>query len=244
MAKLQNDVIKLNDLNFKFDKILQFDGREYTVAVVNGKAGIVDYNGNQITDFIYDDLCDEFPYDSSYGKYWMLWGDNEKYFKMCLHGKWGLLDRNGNVVLDFKYSYPVHEWCGNFKIMIDNEISGETHFFIMDKDKNIHAELNFDDINTHSQYAIVAKNNMYGVIDSNFKTIIPLEYENLNAISSDKFMSALKDGKWGVLDFNGNIILDFMFDNIDIEQVNGKHIFRAFFQNKFAIFDENGMKIL
>ena len=165
---------------------------------------------------------------------------------MRLNGKWGLLDKNGNVVVDFKYSNPVQEWGENFIITLEKEISGETHltYFIMDKNKNIHAELNFDEICLCSQYAIVTRNNINGVIDSNFKTIIPFEYEFLGAISSDKFMNALKDGKWGVIDFNGNVILDFMFDNIDIEQVNGKHIFRAFFQNKFAIFDENGMKIL
>ncbi len=247
MAKLQNDVIKLNDLNFKFDRILQFDGREYTVAILNGKSGIIDYKGNQITDFIYDDLSDEFPYDIGYDRGWIFWwNDNKKYCRMRLNGKWGLLDKNGNVVVDFKYSNPVQEWGENFIITLEKEISGETHltYFIMDKNKNIHAELNFDEICLCSQYAIVTRNNINGVIDSNFKTIIPFEYEFLGAISSDKFMNALKDGKWGVIDFNGNVILDFMFDNIDIEQVNGKHIFRVLFQNKFAIFDEDGMKIL
>ena len=58
MIKL-NDAKKIKIGNFKYDKILSFWGEKCTIAVLNGKAGLIDYNGNKLTEFIYDDLSDD-----------------------------------------------------------------------------------------------------------------------------------------------------------------------------------------
>ena len=41
--------------NFTYDKIVPFHNNEnYTIAIANGKAGLIDLEGNPITEFIYD----------------------------------------------------------------------------------------------------------------------------------------------------------------------------------------------
>lgn len=60
--KTKKETAKLILGNFKYDDILPFCCTNYTVAISNGKAGLIDLNENPLTEFIYDDLreyCDD-----------------------------------------------------------------------------------------------------------------------------------------------------------------------------------------
>ena len=58
----------------------------------------------------------------------------------------------------------------------------------------------------------------YGAFDSDFNLIIPFEYDMLGNRNSKPYIenniiNAKKDGKWGYIDLNNNIVIDFQFDD-------------------------------
>ena len=72
-----------------YEETLQNYSNKYIVAQdrKTGKYGIIDFNGNIIVDFLYEDL--------------MIVYDQNILAKM--NGKYGAIDLNGNIVIDFKY---------------------------------------------------------------------------------------------------------------------------------------------
>ena len=98
----------------KYEKIIPFQDIEYTVAIHNGKAGLISKEGEPLTEFIYDNLEDYYKNEfldvfDDLGvenvEHWKLTAfENKKYCSLRLNGKWGLLNNKGEVVLDFKYN--------------------------------------------------------------------------------------------------------------------------------------------
>ena len=100
------------------------------------------------------------------------------------------------------------------------------------------AAQNYDSIqNFNGDYAIVRMNSKKGVIDRSGKEIIPVEYEDLGNYSEKLFeygyISAVKDGKFGFLDINGNVTCDFVYGKdavrnrgvfATIKNLDGKYI--------------------
>ena len=264
MIKL-DDAKKIKIGNFKYDKILSFWGEKCTIAVLNGKAGLIDYNGNQLTEFIYDDLSDDLddffeevcldigymPFGHKESKTWSTHSGvimNEKYCSMRLNGKWGLLDEKGQTIIDFKYSNPVIDWGDNFIIETNKDIMGieVSDYFIMDKNKKIHVDLNFMGICPQGEFAVVVKNGKWGIIDKNLNTIINCKYRHLYIDKRDKYILAENDDhKIGVIDFGENIIIDFLYSNIIICYLENqkKYLFRAKYNGKYALFNENAEQI-
>ena len=246
------DAENLKVKNFKYDKILSFWGERCTIAVLNGKAGLIDYNGNQLTEFIYDDLSDDLddffeevcldigymPFGHKESKTWSAHSGvimNEKYCSMRLNGKWGLLDEKGQTIIDFKYSNPVIDWGDNFII--------ETN---MDKNKKIHVDLNFMGICPQGEFSVVVKNGKWGIIDKNLNTIINCKYKHLYIDTRNKYILAENDDhKIGVIDFDENIIIDFLYNNIIICYLENqkKYLFRAKYNGKYALFNEKAEQI-
>lgn len=237
--------MELTKENFKYDKIISFNHAQkgYTVAILNGKAGLINFEGKELTEFIYDDMSKEFDDESYYEVGWVHFENRyDRYCRMRLNGKWGLLDSNGNVVVDFKYSNPVQEWGENF--IIGEGIDDDSYIeYVMDKNCNIHYDLSFDRIIPNTDFAIVVKNGKYGIIDSNFKTIIDNKYDHLCADYGEKLIQAQKNGKWGIIDLNENIILDLIYQDIAIDKYNNKYAFRVEYNNKIALLNEKGERI-
>ena len=100
------------------------------------------------------------------------------------------------------------------------------------------AAQNYDSIqNYQGNYAVVRMNSKKGVIDRSGKEIIPVEYDDLGNMEDELFrwgyISAVKDGKFGFLDINGNVTCDFVYskdvvrnysDFATIKNLDGKYI--------------------
>lgn len=233
--------MELTKEKFKYDKIIPFAHaqKDFTVAVANGKSGLINFDGKQITEFIYDDMSNEFDDESYYDVGWVHFENrNDEYCRMRLNGKWGLLDGKGNVIVDCKFSNPVQEWGEKFIIGEGNDNSYVE--YPMDKDGNIHYELAFDRIIPHSDFAIVVKNEKYGIIDNNFETIIDFKYDRLYTCYNEKFICVQIGDKWGIIDIQENILLDLIYDDVEIEKYDNKYIFKVKYSNKYALFNEKG----
>ena len=143
---------------------------------------------------------------------------------------------------NFKYSNPVKEWGENFIICECNDDDSYIEY-VMYKNGNIHYDLCFDRIIPNTDFAIVVKDEKYGIIDNNFKTIIELKYDRLCADYDNKLIQAQKNGKWGIIDSYENIILDLIYQDVAIDKYNNKYAFRVEYNNKIALFNEKGERV-
>jgi len=68
----------------------------------------------------------------------------------------------------------------------------------------------------------INRNNSWGYVDEKGKEIIPLgKYEFLNPIDEENMILAKKNGKWGFININEDIIIPFDYDDIGIFSDNG-----------------------
>lgn len=95
--------------------------------------------------------------------------------------------------------------------------------------------------------AVVKNNGKYGLIDTNFSTVIDYCYEDLTKIDEDLY-AAKKGDKWGIVDTKGNVIVDFDyfdigkfsngFASVRSDQINGAYIDRSgqlFYTSRFRM---------
>lgn len=200
----------------KFDSICTVDGWEDKYfAKKNGKWGIIDLNGNWVVEPIFDnkgyyannnivDIWDgeyikfydiknkKYVFDKAYFDAEYL--EKEDLFKITeFDDKLGydvekIVDINGQELFPSKYSY------------IDAVHSGRRLVWINGPDKN--------DIH---------KGRKYGFIDAKGKEIVPCVYENIDMNwhheTNDIFIFA-KNGKWGISDFNQNVLVKPQYESI------------------------------
>lgn len=88
--------------------------------------------------------------------------------------------------------------------------------------------------------AVVKLNNKYGVIDKSGKTVIESVYDNIY-FQENMFICYL-DGKCGIFDLEGNILLDFHFDWISNYFYEG--FARIYKNNKYGFIDRNGKLVI
>ena len=99
-------------------------------------------------------------------------------------GRMGLIDNTGKIVLKPKYNH--------INCFFDNGLTIVSNVFYEDNQRK----------------------DLYGVIDKNFREIIPLKYKDLslNGNKNQCFVAEDWNGKYGLIDLQGNIKIPFKFD--------------------------------
>lgn len=93
---------------------------------------------------------------------------------------------------------------------------------------------------------IVSKEGKEGVVDSNYRTIIPVQYEKiLYDQSFEKFYYVRNHGKWAAFNKNGQQITDFLYDWIDgYSNEDESATFLVVKNDKFGKIDQNGNELI
>ena len=78
------------------------------------------------------------------------------------------------------------------------------------------AAQNYDSVRDYKDgYAVVTMNRKEGIIDLTGREVIPVEYDSVGNYTDHPFafgyISAVKDGKFGFLDLDGNVTCDFVY---------------------------------
>ena len=195
--------------DFEYDNIVGFHYMNFTVAIKNGKAGLININGKPLTGFIYDDLTDYYDKDDDSAG-WMLYEDD--FCVMRLNGKWGVLNYAGKTIVDFKYDNEIITYSvGDRIIVVANDkyslidINGNV---ITDKYDTIMPQIN--------GYACVTHGDNVGIIDSNGKVIVDCIYKWVEPSNSEYFAVSTHDDLWGIVDKQQNVILTLKYDSVDI----------------------------
>lgn len=181
----------------------------------NGKYGLIDFLGKQITKPIYDEI------DSlSYKEGELLVKQNDKYGVINIKGKIIVNIEYNQISVDGYYTDEnQYKYAGY--IVLNKTQEGYRYGYINSKGKVIletqYNELSrIDDIEDNENvYLIGAKNGQYGVI-KNKKDLIPNEYQSIRYDSTNHVLVVEKSKKYGISNLEGKLIVPVEYDQIDI----------------------------
>ena len=127
-------------------------------------------------------------------------------------GHWGFIDANGKMVIPADYMEAHGFSCGwSFVVTEDDEEA------FIDKDNKQHSLDGKYPLSDFFYYnrIIFREDGKYGLLDENFKEIVPAEYDDLDGVGDNAFVG-FEDGKlWGYLDANGKEVIGADFKHGD-----------------------------
>lgn len=211
----------------------------FIVASNNGKYGVIDRSNNQILPFIYDEIT--YIGDGFIGA---IKDINER-------GSWGIINlKTGQEVTPYEYAGIstigfVDEKIIVFKSLDSSDIYNYSQG-IVDVNGNevlpfIYQNISFFNGMVDKSLVQVRKDDKWGVININSGDIvIPIEYEGIYGESAEVF-GVRKDGKYAVIDIEGNMILPFEYDYV---MITSNSVITASKDDKYGMFDKNGTQLL
>ncbi len=155
--------------------------------------------------------------DAEANNYSKAWVFSEGLAAVMKDGKIGFINDKNEVVIPFQFDYTdkCRMWDfgylfhGGYCIMTNT--NGDLG--LIDKSGNWVVAASYDEIWAphKSGYRVIVKDSKHGVLDSTGTVVYPAEYGYINIIP-DGFVLT-KGGKQWQVDFEGNIVQPFMFDN-------------------------------
>ena len=182
----------------------------------NGKYGIIDFNGKDITKPIYEEIRN------------MPYREGELIVKK--DGKYGIININGGKLVNFEYDYITgdnyysteKEYALDGYIVGKNDENGKMQYGYLNSDRRQYLELDFDriyrmnnvkdDANTY----LVAEKDGNIQLYKNDKVLLDNNYQAINYNEDSGLLILQKDNKFGITDLNGKQILNVEYDQIQI----------------------------
>ncbi len=193
LADLQNNIL----IPLIYKNIYALGTLRYAVENQQGKIALFSENGKPITDFKIDSL-------SNFYKGYSIVYEN---------GLQGLVDREGEVKLKTEYR--------SIKITNDGIVTTQlpSEWLYLSSKNEVLTKLVADDLfPTSSDLNIIQSGGKYGLIDSNQKIILPIEFDRLKEVANGKFM-AKKNKKWGLIKTDNKILVSFEYDSIQVQSL-------------------------
>lgn len=177
--------------NPKYKSVYNVEDTNYKITINNeNKYGVVDENNNEI-------IKNEYYYIGYLGNnYFVVSGQN---------GKNGIMNNEGKVVLEVKYD--TIEKLEKSDIVEATELNTNTIILFNKEIKQI-ANISNSTLYEGENFVKLYSNNEQKYFDSEGN-----EKEN-KEILNNKLFADVKNGKWGFIDSNGNVIVDYIYDNV------------------------------
>lgn len=231
-----DSIIPLNKYKF----LNPIDQEGMILAQNNGKSGYINIAQDTLIPFIYDDLS-VFSHGlapaKQNGKYGYLDRngvvvipfkyENESHFYKCklasvrLNGKYGFIDQKGNPIIPIKFEKVRSNKIDSFVCVMEN---GKWAFFScngeqltgFDFDKI--TESYYDDRNyTYFERGLcrVERNGKVAYLNSDFKEVVSFGKYDVAEPFRNYLGIVAKNGKYGIIDTLGNVILSIKYDFIE-----------------------------
>jgi len=177
--------------NPKYKSVYNVEDTNYKITINNeNKYGVVDENNNEI-------IKNEYYYIGYLGNnYFVVSGQN---------GKNGIMNNEGKVVLEVKYD--TIEKLEKSDIIEATELNTNTIILFNKEIKQI-ANISNSTLYEGENFVKLYSNNEQKYFNSEGN-----EKEN-KEILNNKLFADVKNGKWGFIDSNGNVIVDYIYDNV------------------------------
>ena len=171
-----------------FDDVTEING-EYITIEVNGLKGVINKNGEEIIPVQYEDL-----------KY-----SCEKYFIAKSNGLYGIINVDNLVLIDFAYENISFINSANFYTA---EKTNNTTDIISRQLEVKLSEVIISELNMDKLYMRVRQNGSYKYYNFNFE-----EKNNIDVLVGNTLFLVNKDGKYGYVNKNGELIVNYIYDD-------------------------------
>ena len=238
-------IIQAND---SFDRILSDLGDGYYVVQSGDteKIGVCGSDGKLIVPVVYDRFYEYFENGTitaangrlkglldirnaaAGGNYELLpikyldvcYISDNRYFVRTEEDQWGIVDRGDKLVAGYLPSgYKVDGWDDLYSAIYS---------------KNVMHSLKMANL------LRVRGNGKYGLMDTSFNIVVPIEYEYLDILGHNSIV-AVQNGKYGLLDASGNTLIP--IQNRFIARVND-NVYIIYSNNGCEVFDVSKQRIL
>lgn len=176
-----------------------------------------------------------------------------------------IYDLDGNMVADFggiaaeRVNSDYGKISGIYGDYVVVELS-QSKYFLYNLKTNEMRNIDFESAKLDSGFVIVCNDSKYGALDLNLNEIIPTKYELLKIASPELFV-AQKNQKYGLIDFNDNIVAEFMYkkilpftgvnkfgindphNSLDFEKNFNKYTVALTENDKYVLIDNKGKEI-
>lgn len=223
-------------INPKFEEA-EFYGMDVSMVKQDGKYGLVDHDGELLTDFVYDTTVN-FSYSLILAqqdkKFVFIIKDNlntdnmgfaakftldkeydqvlmsylDNYAVVELGGKFGYIDQDGNEVIDLKYEGATLFDDGIAAVKKDNKWGA------INKEDEVVIEFQYAIMSSYQEGFAIAKNDdgQWGMIDRSNNAYFKFAYEYLTPMNDEGVAIAKKNGMYGLLDQSGEAIVNFEYE--------------------------------
>lgn len=147
-------------------------------------------------------------------EYQKAWIFSEGLAAVVKDGMIGFINRNNEVVIPFKFALPKYDrdeinyiFRSGYCVMTD--VNGKLG--LIDKTGNWVLEPGYDYISSPRNGYREVYDGLYGILGPDLKPYKPTIYDNIY-INLDGTVNLSKDGKMWMEDFDGNVIIPFMYD--------------------------------
>ena len=192
------------------DKISSYDGVDNVklkglwnqkVEMVSGYNSVKDENRNRIN------------VDKVQKRDWST--GNIEHLAVMKNGKYGAVDpkkQRVDVPIIYDAVLTLPDSYKGFTIVKMGDKHG-----LVDEEGKESIPLEYDDMGTWGNGALwVEKGGKFGVVRKSNKIQVPIEYDFIGHLedkkSKDNYVRVMKDGKWGWMNANGEIVVDLMYD--------------------------------
>ena len=118
---------------------------------------------------------------------------------------YGIVDASGNTVVDFKYTNIVYRSTSNFYEATNKDYTSD----LLDASLNVKLSgVILSEVNESKGYLRVRKDNEYKYYNFRFEEKTSKDILSGNTI----FLSRNEDGKYGFVDANGNVVVNYIYD--------------------------------
>lgn len=175
------------------------------VYALPGKRGYININTGRII------------IDAEANDYRKAWVFSDGLAAVMKDGKIGFINDKNEVVIPLQFDYTDKCRMYDFGYVFHNGYCAMTdadgNLGLIDKNGNWVVEPEYDEIWAphKSGYRVIVKDNKHGVLDSNCNVVYPAEYGYISIIPDGFVLN--KGGKQWQVDFDGNTVQPFMFDN-------------------------------
>lgn len=190
----ENDNLKIIDNTLTtikdggFEDVKAISG-ENIVIIQNGKYGIINLQADEKVPCEYEDL--KFASDS--------------YYIAKKDGKYGVISLENTVCLDFKYTSINFLKTANFYQAENEDYTTD----IISRDLEVKlANVIISDLNLDEVYMRVRVDGEYKYYNFNFQ-----EKTNIEMLKSNTLFLVKKDGKYGYVNKNGELIVNYIYDD-------------------------------
>lgn len=177
-------------LDGEYDAIVSVNG-ENAIVVNNDKYGVVQISdGSSIISVNYDNI--------TYAT-----GNN---YILENNSKYGIINTNKERLVDFNYSNIIYRSDANFYEATNYDYTSD----LLDTDCNVRlSNVIISELNIDKGYIKVRENDQYNYYNFRFEQRSSNEVLNTNTI----FLSRNEEGKYGFVDRNGNVVVNYIYDD-------------------------------